>query len=212
MKKGEATKNTILSHAVKLASAIGLGGLSIGRLAEELKLSKSGLFGHFNSKEALQIQVLESAAQLFAAKVTRPAVKAPRGVPRLRALFENWIKWGLEGPQPGGGCLFIAAAIELDDQPGPVRDALLRIQQSWIQVIERSVELGQQDGLLDKSADPKQVAQDIYGIVMAVHLYHRLFQDPQAIERSRASFEVLMGPLTAGTSDASRPQIKAVKH
>src|SRR5262245_53191759 len=106
MRKGEATKTTILNHAVKLASSIGLSGLSIGRLAEDLKLSKSGLFGHFQSKETLQVQVLQSAAQLFASHVSKPAVKEPRGVPRLRSLFEHWLDWGLNERSTGSGCVF----------------------------------------------------------------------------------------------------------
>src|SRR3954470_4749744 len=121
MRKGEATRQAILDHAAAQASRIGLRGLSIGQLAEELALSKSGLFAHFQSKEALQVQVLEHAAANFVDRVVRPALAAPRGIPRLRALFEGWLAWG---DSQASGCIFVAAAAELDDQPGPARDRL----------------------------------------------------------------------------------------
>src|SRR5216110_1068336 len=116
MSKGERTKTAILEHATGLASQVGLTGLTIGVLADDLDLSKSGLFAHFQSKEALQLQVLEFAAERFVATVVRPALSTPRGEPRVRAMFENWLKWPKESALPGG-CFFVAAAVELDDQP-----------------------------------------------------------------------------------------------
>src|SRR5712691_7251134 len=122
MRKGANTRHAILTHATGLASQVGLTGLTIGALADHLRLSKSGLFAHFRSKEALQIQVLEHAAASFVEAVVRPALPLPRGEPRMRALFERWLEWDQSGALPGG-CVFVAAATELDDRPGPVRAA-----------------------------------------------------------------------------------------
>ena len=125
MRKGELTRQSIVEHAAGLASRIGLGGITIGALAGDLDLSKSGLFAHFRSKEALQLQVLEHAAARFTELVIRPALAAPRGEPRLRALFDRWRRWPEASGLPGG-CLFVQAAVELDDQPGPARDQLVQ--------------------------------------------------------------------------------------
>src|SRR4026209_785464 len=124
MTKGAQTRENILDHAVRLASETGLEGLTIGTLADELKLSKSGLFAHFRSKEALQVQVLEHVAARFVDFVVKPALAEPRGAPRLRALFERLIEWPKRKEFPGG-CPIIAAASELDDRPGPARDLLV---------------------------------------------------------------------------------------
>src|SRR5512132_1431572 len=119
MRKGEATRAAILDRGVRLATQIGLEGLTIGRLATDLGLSKSGLFAHFHSKEALQIQVLDAAAERFVEKVVRPAVRQPRGEPRVMALCDQWLAWAKTTSGPGG-CLFVAAAAEFDDRAGAV--------------------------------------------------------------------------------------------
>src|SRR2546422_9839250 len=120
MRKGANTRNAILTHATGLASQVGLTGLTIGALADHLRLSKSGLFAHFRSKEALQIQVLEHAAASFVEAVVRPALQQPRGEPRMRALFERWLEWEQAEALPGGG-VFVAAAREVDGRPGTSR-------------------------------------------------------------------------------------------
>ena len=134
MSKGDLTKSSILNHATDLASQVGLTGLSIGVLAKDLELSKSGLFAHFKSKEALQIQVLEHGAGISSMAVVRPALQQPRGEPRLRALFDGWLGWDQNGALPGG-CVFVAAASELDDRPGPVRDRLVALQREWVDLL-----------------------------------------------------------------------------
>src|SRR5512141_3116287 len=134
MRKGEATREAIVQRGVRLATQTGLEGLTIGRLATELGLSKSGLFGHFRSKEALQIQVLDAAAERFVEAVVKPAVREPRGEPRIIALFDRWITWTRSNSGPGG-CLFVAAAAELDDRPGPVRDRLVALQRDWLDLM-----------------------------------------------------------------------------
>ena len=123
MGKGELTRKSILQRATSLATEVGLDGLTIGRLADDLGLSKSGLFAHFQSKELLQLAALEFAAQRFIDTAVKPSLAAPRGEPRVRAFFENWLGW----PKKSGlaaGCFFIAVAAEVDDQPGPVRDRI----------------------------------------------------------------------------------------
>lgn len=191
MAKGDQTHHAILDRATGLATRVGLGGLTIGGLAEELELSKSGLFAHFQSKEALQIQVLEYGAALFAANVVRPALAAPRGAPRLRALFDRWLAWARSSPMPGG-CLFVAAATELDDQPGPVRDRLVALQRDWLQVIVISVQKGITAGQLRADADAEQFAHDLYGVMLAYHHASRLMRDPDAEARARRAFETLL--------------------
>ena len=191
MSKGAVTRNTILDHAVGLASRVGLEGLTIGTLADELELSKSGLFAHFHSKEALQIRVLEHAADSFVERVVRPALAQPRGLPRVRALFDHWIEWSHFASMPGG-CLFVTAATELDDRPGPVRDRLRQLQSDWLGVIATSFRKGIDERHFRSDADPDQFAQDLYGVALAYHHAHRLLQDPKAEARARHAFEALL--------------------
>jgi AcrR family transcriptional regulator len=189
--KGERTRATILDRATGLASQVGLTGLTIGVLADELKLSKSGLFAHFRSKEALQIQVLEHAAARFAEIVVRPALQAPRGVPRMQALFERWTHWERDVALPGG-CIFVAATAELDDRPGPVRDRLVALQRDWLTVLALSFRKGVEEGAFRTDADPAQFAQDMYGIMLSFHFHKRLMGDRKAAPRARRAFERLL--------------------
>lgn len=191
MSKGERTRTAILDHATGLASQVGLTGLTIGVLADELNLSKSGLFAHFQSKEALQIDVLEHAAQRFSETVVRPALREPRGAPRLQALFERWIAWERDVALPGG-CIFVAATAELDDRPGPVRDRLVALQREWINVLATSLRKGVESGLFRSDADPDQFAQDMYGIMLALHFHRRLMRDAGAEARARRAFDTLL--------------------
>jgi AcrR family transcriptional regulator len=188
--KGEMTRQAILGHALGLSSVVGLGGLTIGRLADDLELSKSGLFAHFRSKEALQIQVLEHAASLFVESVIKPALLAPRGEPRVQAIFERWLDWPKTNPLPGG-CVFVQAASELDDRPGPVRDLLVRQQKDFLEVIGNTVRTAIAEGHFRKDVDPEQFAQDLYGVMLSCHHASRLLRDPRARTRARRAFEAL---------------------
>jgi AcrR family transcriptional regulator len=132
--KGAETRQAILSHALALATRVGIEGLTIGRLAEDLGMSKSGLIAHFQTKEALQVQVLETGAHRFVEEVLRPALKAPRGEPRLRALFERLLAWEASPSLPGG-CPLIAASSELDDRPGPARDYLVQARRDFFDLL-----------------------------------------------------------------------------
>lgn len=194
--KGEATRAAILAHAARLASTVGLDGLSIGRLASELHLSKSGLFAHFQSKEALQIQVLETAAEQFVEAVVKPSLAAPRGEPRLRALFARWLEWVRSQRMPGG-CLFVGAAVELDDRPGKLRNRLVELQRDFLGLFANVVRSGIAEKKFRSDADPDQLAHDVYAVMLGYHHASRLLKDPRAEERSRAAFESLLSALRA---------------
>jgi AcrR family transcriptional regulator len=191
MRKGEKTREVILDRALRMASELGLEGVTIGRLAEDLALSKSGLFAHFASKEDLQVRTLERAAERFAEVVVRPALAQPAGEPRLRALFENWFEWPKRVRQPGG-CVFVAAAAELDDRPGAARDLLVEIQRQWLSTLSRVVRRGQDLGHFRADLDPAQLAFEIHGIGLAWNLHSRLLRDPRSRERAEAAFERLL--------------------
>jgi AcrR family transcriptional regulator len=194
--KGESTRASILSRAAALASQVGLGGLSIGTLASDLGLSKSGLFAHFRSKEALQLQVLEHSAARFVELVIDPALKAGRGEPRLRALFQLWRSWPRRAELPGG-CPFIAMAVELDDQPGPARDLLVRQQHDWLEFLAGAARSGVAEGHLGAEVDAEQFAFELFGIMMSFHHHSRLLAEPRAERWAERAFEQLL--------DRSRP-------
>jgi AcrR family transcriptional regulator len=199
--RGEATRQAILERAAGLASTVGLEGVTIGRLAEELELSKSGLFAHFQSKEALQVQTLQFAARLFVDHVIRPALKAPRGLPRLRELFEGWMGWAKASPLPGG-CLFVQAASELDDREGPVREELVRQQRDWLELIANVARTALGEGHFGPRADPEQVAYDMNGIMLAYHHAARLLRDPEAESRARRAFDTVIRAASEATAPA----------
>ncbi|HET9449383.1 MAG TPA: helix-turn-helix domain-containing protein, partial [Aggregicoccus sp.] len=191
MRKGELTHQAILQRAVRLASRVGLEGLSIGGLAEDLGLSKSGLFAHFESKAALQVETLQEATRIFTELVVRPALAKPRGEPRLRAAFENWLHWG-QAAALEGGCLFMAASVELDDQEGPARDCLVQNQRDWLDTLATIVRSCVREGHFREDTDPEQVAHDLYGIALAHQHAARLMRDPKAEARARRAFEALL--------------------
>lgn len=191
MSKGQITRQQILDHAVALASKIGLSGLTIGRLADDLKLSKSGLFGHFQSKEALQVKTLEAGAARFIDSVVRPALKAPRGEPRLRALLDNWCRWPEESSLHGG-CLFVQASAEFDDLVGPVKDSLVQLQKDWLDVLANAARTAVAEGHLAPDIDVEQFAHEMYGVMLMFHHAARLLGDPMAEQRSRAALDSLI--------------------
>ena len=191
MGKGEQTRTAILDEALKIASRLGLEGLTIGSLAEATGLSKSGLFAHFGSREDLQLAVLEHAAQLYGSKVFRPVLNIERGLPRLRALFERWLDWALASGLPGG-CIMIAAAAEYDDRPGPIRDAVIANQNRGRAISEKAVRLAVEEGHLRADTDPEQIAFELLAIVLATHNYRRLLGDREARKRALTAFEQLI--------------------
>jgi AcrR family transcriptional regulator len=201
--RGDETRRAILERAARVASRRGLGGVTIGALADELALSKSGLFAHFHSKEALQVQVLQHTAELFVDRVVRPALKAPRGEARVTALFERWLDWAQADPL-GGGCLFVAAATELDDLDGPARDELVRQQRDWLELIASVARTAVAEGELREDLDAEQLAHDLNGVMLAFHHARRLLRDPRAEERARRAFDSLLAAARHAVSPRAR--------
>ena len=191
MGKGDVTRQAILEHAIGLARQVGLEGLTIGRLAADLDLSKSGLFAHFQSKEALQVQVLEAAAARFVELVVQPSLAVGRGEPRIRDLFDRWLDW--EGRQlTPGGCIFVQASAELDDREGPVRDRLVQLQKSWLAAIATTVRGAMREGHFKARLDADQFTHELNGIILAYHHAARLLKDRAAESRARVAFEALV--------------------
>jgi AcrR family transcriptional regulator len=189
--KGEGTRERILDRALRLASRDGLEGLSIGGLATELGLSKSGLFAHFGSKEDLQLAVLKEAGTRFEDTVMRPAFRAPRGEPRLRRLFENWMHW-IGDPASPGGCVFLAAAAELDDREGRPRDFLVGSQKQLVASLARSARLAIEEGHFAADLDVDQFAFELYSLLLGCSHWKRLLRDPKAEARTRMAFDRLL--------------------
>lgn len=199
MGKGEQTKQAILDEALAMASRVGIGGLSIGTLAERTGMSKSGLFAHFGSKEEMQLAVVRESEQRFVDVVLRPALQEPRGLPRLRAILRNWLGWTETLALPGG-CLLNSAVIEFDDQPGPVRDAVEAGQVAWRASLARAVQLAMETGELRADLDIPQFVFELVGIALVAQQNRRLFHDEQTDARALAAFERLVrdhAPATA---------------
>jgi AcrR family transcriptional regulator len=191
MSKGDVTKSRIVSHAMAMASRDGFGGLTLSTLADELKLSKSGLFGHFGSKEELQIQVLEAAVARFTEQVIRPALATPRGVPRLRAFFERWLEWGHDKAMPGG-CVLLAAGHEFDDKPGPQRDVLEAQQQALLDTLARIAQTAVDEGHFRRDVDCKQFAFELDVLIVGSHMLERMHGRRTVSPRVREAFEQLL--------------------
>ncbi|HXH03285.1 MAG TPA: helix-turn-helix domain-containing protein [Candidatus Competibacteraceae bacterium] len=196
MSKGEQTRAAILAAALDMARQLGLEGLTIGTLAERLGLSKSGVFAHFGSKEELQLAVLREAQERFVAAVLRPALAEPRGLARLRALFERWLAWSANLPEPGG-CLMMAAAYEFDDRPGPVRDALAEGQRAWRASLTRTIRLAIDSGELRPDTDAEQFAFELFGVALAAHHDTRLLGEARAREHALRALERLIADARA---------------
>lgn len=190
MSKGENTRTAILDEALEMTSALGLEGLTIGELASRTGLSKSGLYAHFRSKEALQIAILGAASDRVAEKVVKPALKAPRGIPRIRALFENWIDW--EAGEFEGSCPFVAAAADLDDRPGPVRDYFVERHGDLLDMFSRVAVTAIECGDFRDDVDPRQFAFELWGIQLAFQQYARLLEKPEARMLAQTAFDLLI--------------------
>jgi AcrR family transcriptional regulator len=191
MAKGEATREAILDKALSMATQTGLEGLTMGSLAKEVNLSKSGLFAHFQSKEQLQMDVLETAVARFIETVMAPALRERRGEPRVWALFESWLRWEDASFLPGG-CPFVAMATELDDKPGPIRDRLVSYQRDWLQSLATSARIAMEEKHFRADLDPDQFAFNLYAIILSYHYYSRLLRDPEALTRVRKAFDSLL--------------------
>ena len=182
--KGDRTREAILARAVDIASAQGLEGLTVGSLAEQLGMSKSGLFAHFGSKEELQLATVEAARLVFIEKVTLPAIAAPKGMPRLWALLDRWLVL-VEKRVFEGGCFFTAASFEFDGRLGVVRDRIAAIMHEWIACITGAVKKAQEAGHLDPKLDATRLAFEFHAIAIGAHWAHQLLEDKQAYSRAR---------------------------
>ena len=177
MTKGEDTRLSVLDTGLDMASQLGLECVTIGNLAKATNLSKSGLFAHFQSKENLQIEILNHAAQLFSEGVIIPALKTKAGISRIRALVDNWIQWSSELT---GGCIFVSASTDFSDRPGKVRDLLLRQQKQWIDCLRRIAQSAVQAGDFRSDIDFDQFAFDLYSLLLGFHLYYKLLDDAES--------------------------------
>jgi len=191
MSKGEETRQEIVERGLRLANEVGLEGLSLGVLAASMGLSKSGLFAHFRSKEALQLAVLQRAIDHFIRDVVVPALRSPRGEARVRTLFDRHLAW-IRGEDTRGSCFFMALTHEYDDRPGPVRDLLVQSQRDWYGTIARAARIAVEEGHFRADLDVDQFAYELVGIGMAFQQVCKLLEDPRAEARSRSAFEALV--------------------
>ena len=191
MSKGNDTRSRIVETALRAASVDGLEGITLGKVAADVGMSKSGLFAHFDSKESLQVDVLLAAAEKFAEVVVTPAFSAPRGEPRLRALFDRWLLWEQHQSLPGG-CVFMHATAELDDRPGPARETLVGLQRKWLDTLAKAVRLSVESDHFRADVDPELFAFQVYGIVLSYYHAARLFRDPNAKQYAVGAFESLV--------------------
>jgi AcrR family transcriptional regulator len=185
--KGAETRAAILAHAVDLASVEGLEGLTIGRLAAELEMSKSGLFAHFGSKQELQLATVDAATRRFGAAVIEPALGAADGVPRLRAMADTYLAH-LDRGAYSGGCFWAATSAEYDDRPGPVRDAIAAALDAWLGELERQAAIA-------GSREPARFAFELYAVVMGANARFRLSGDRVVFDYARATIDRLLAEL-----------------
>jgi len=188
--KGQQTRAAILDAALGLASHMGLEGLSIGALAELMQMSKSGVFAHFGSREELQISVIREYHARFEDEVFFPSIRESRGLPRLRSLFERWVR--RVSMELDSGCIYISGAVEFDDRPGPVRDALALMVRTWHAALERAIQGAIDAGHLQPDVDAGQLLFEIHGLILALHHDARFLRNEGVLERARTGFDRLI--------------------
>jgi len=193
--KGQQTRAAIVEAALSLATHVGLEGLSIGAVAEVMQMSKSGVFAHFGSREELQISVVREYHSRFEEEVFFPAVAGSRGLPRLRALFANWMK--RTSIELDSGCIYISGAVEFDDRPGLVRDALASSVKTWLSAMNRAVVLAKKEGHLRADVDEQQMTFEIHGLILALHYEARFLKNPGSVARALAGFERIVSEYQA---------------
>ena len=188
--KGQQTKAAIVDTALGLAAQIGLEGLSIGAVADAMHMSKSGVFAHFGSRDELQLSVVREYFRRFDEEVFKPVLHEPKGLPRVRALFANWMQ--RVAVELKSGCIFISGAVEFDDRPGPVRDALATAVQTWMSAMRRSVVLAREAGHLKADADEHQIVFEIHGLILALHYEARFLKTPGSLQRALLAFDEIL--------------------
>src|SRR5215469_4112462 len=202
--RASKTRQEILRTSMDIASAEGLEGLSIGRLATERQMSKTGIFAHFGSKEQLQLATVDAAKQVFLEQVVQPSLTHARGIPRLRAMLENWIGY-VERIVFRGGCFFAAASAEFDSRPGPVRDEIANLTKAWLIALQDEIAFARSSGEIRTSVDPVQLAFEVHAYVQEANWAFKLFNDKSAFARARRA-------ITARISAASRTQLLKRAH
>lgn len=188
--KGQQTKAAIVDVALGMATHVGVEGLSIGALADAMHMSKSGVFAHFGSREELQISVVREYHNRFEEEVFLPALKKPRGLPRLRALFDNWMQ--RTSVEIDSGCIYISGAVEFDDRPGPVRDALVDTVMTWHAAMKRAIAQAKTEGHLNAAVDEDQTLFEIHGLILALHYEARFLKSPESIARAHRGFDHIL--------------------
>lgn len=206
LQKGQQTKAAIVDAALGLATQIGLEGLSIGALAEVTQMSKSGVFAHFGSREELQISVIREYHSRFEQEVFYPALGAPRGLPRLRAMFANWMQ--RTSVEIDSGCLYISGAVEFDDRAGPVRDALASSVHTWLAALRRAIQSARELGHLRSDVNDEQLMFEIHGLILALHYEARFLKNPGSIARANAGFDSILRRYGAEAQE-QRPRLSA---
>ena len=208
MRKGELTRAAILDVALDLSSRDGLEGLTIGLLADKMNMSKSGVFAHFGSREDLQMEVLKLYHYRFEQEVFFPSMKEPRGIQRLQSMFARWVK--RVSVEIASGCIYISGAVEYDDRPGPIREALVAMVRAWQGALLRCVEQSIATGDLKADTDAQQLVYEMYGLILALHHDARFLRVPGSIERAQAGFVRLLAsyqnPAAASQEAAVRNQ------
>ena len=207
LQKGRQTKAAIVDAALGLATQIGIEGLSIGALAEVMQMSKSGVFAHFGSREELQISVVREYHTRFEDEVFAPAMHEARGLPRLRALFANWMK--RTSVELDSGCIYISGAVEFDDRPGPVRDALASSVNTWLSAMRRAIQLSMDEGHLRGDLDAGQLAFEIHALILALHYEVRFLRRPDSVHRAQTAFDgIVERSLAKGAGGESRKPVR----
>jgi AcrR family transcriptional regulator len=197
------TRADILNVAMDLASAEGLEGLSIGRLATELRMSKAGIFSHFGSKEQLQLATVAAAKRIFLEHVVKPSLGSPRGLPRLRVMLESWLGY-VERIVFRGGCFFAAASAEFDSRPGKVRDEIASLTQSWLIALEKEIAFARRTKQINASVVPAQLAFELHAYVQEANWAFKLLDDTSAFSRARRAIaDRLPGSRGSGSSTPS---------
>ena len=195
LQKGQQTKAAIVDAALSLATQIGLEGLSIGALAEVTQMSKSGVFAHFGSREELQISVIREYHARFEDEVFYPALQEARGLPRLQAMFANWMK--RTSVEIDSGCIYISGAVEFDDRTGPVRDALANSVLTWHAAMKRAIDQCKELGEVHADVDSEQMLFEIHGLILALHYEARFLRTPGSIDRANAGFDNILARYAA---------------
>ena len=189
MSKGDDTRQAILQSGLEMASRIGLEQVTIGSLARQSGLSKSGLYAHFQAKETLQIEILQLAGQIFAASVLVPALRSASGIARIRRVVANWCAWN---ENLSGGCVFASACNEYRDRPGRVRDFVVAQQREWLASLQRLAQSAVETGDFRSDIDSAQFAYDLYSSLLGFHLFRNMLDLPDADQRQARALDQLL--------------------